>query len=352
MERPKFIISKKKVLEQYTKLKEICDFVSYSSKTNQVITKILEDNTDSLFSVHFVNELKHVKDTSRVLFIAQAWNQPQISDLIARGINSFIVDNEADLNKLIIFLENNDFHINLFLRIKFKENTVKTERYFVFGMRSDVVNEKIRELRKNREIAGKLISLGIHFHRKSQNVSEWNLKEEFENIIEKDVLKLIDVVNVGGGLPSQYANTNVNVIEGVLAKIKGFRNWLKQSGVKMVVEPGRFLAASSVKLVAEIIGMYENNIIVNASVYNGDMDALIIPIKLLVEGELRKEGKFAKPYVIKGMTPCSMDLFRYRVYLKEPKLKDKIIFLNAGAYNFSTDFCDLDKIDYEIVEDF
>ncbi|MFH1505814.1 MAG: decarboxylase, partial [archaeon] len=91
-----------------------------------------------------------------------------------------------------------------------------------------------------------------------------------------------------------------------------------------------------------------NNIIVSASVYNSDMDALIVPVKLLVEGELAKgEGE---PYVIKGYTPCSMDLFRYRVYLKNPKVGDEIVFLNAGAYNFTTDFCDLKKLETEVVD--
>jgi ornithine decarboxylase len=80
------------------------------------------------------------------------------------------------------------------------------------------------------------------------------------------------------------------------------------------------------------------------------MDALIVPVKLLVENELNKNEPEAQPYVIKGITPCSMDLFRYRVYLKNPKMGDTLIFLNAGAYNFSTDFCDLDKIETETIE--
>ncbi len=350
MQPPKFIISKKKVLEQYHKVEEICDFVSYSSKTNQIVTKILEENTNSLFSVHFMNELKHIKDNSRVLFIAQAWTQSQIQHLVNKGINSFIIDNEVDLNKLVLFLEGTEVKINLFLRIKFKENTIRTERYFVFGMNSEIVNKRIRELRSNEEIKSKIMSLGIHFHRKSQNISEWNLESEVESIIDKDVFDLIDVVNIGGGLPSEYANTNGNVVGGAIKGIKNFRLWLNQRKIKMIVEPGRFLAASSTKLVTEIIGIHGNNIIVNASVYGGNMDALIIPVKLLVEGELTDQDDLAKPYVVKGITPCSLDLFRYKVYLREPKLGDKITFLNAGAYNFSTDFCDLDKIDYEIVD--
>ncbi len=71
------------------------------------------------------------------------------------------------------------------------------------------------------------------------------------------------------------------------------------------------------------------------------MDSLVVPIKLLVEGEL-EEGE-GRPYVIKGISPDSMDIFRYRVYLDNPKVGDKLVFLNAGAYNYYCDLCNYEK---------
>jgi len=68
MEKPKFIISKEIVLKKYNEVKELCDYVSYSSKTNPVVTTILEEKTKSMFSIHLVNELKNVKDKSKILF--------------------------------------------------------------------------------------------------------------------------------------------------------------------------------------------------------------------------------------------------------------------------------------------
>lgn len=346
MQEAKFVLSRKKVLEQYNKIKNLCDVVSYSSKTNQEITKILEESTNCMFSLHMANELKHVKNKSRVIFLAQGWNQEEIQNLVSEGINSFIVDNERDLDELLIFLEQNQVEVDLLLRIKFKENTIRTERYFVFGMNSEVVNKRIRELRDNKKIK----NLGIHFHRKTQNMSEWNLKYDFENVINGEVIDLLDFVNIGGGIPSEYANTNVDVLQVIFNKIKEFRTWLSESGIRMIIEPGRFMAAPCARLVTRIIRIHDNNIVVNASVYNSELDALIVPIKLLVMGELKK-GEGA-PYVVKGITPCSMDLFRYKVYLKDPKEGDKLVFLNAGAYNFSSDFCDLEKLETEVVEDF
>jgi len=347
----KFIISKSKVLEQYNKVKQSCNTVSYSSKTNQDVTKILEKETNCMFSVHLVNELKHISDKSRVIFLAQAWDNNLIQNLINDGIRWFVVDNESDIITLTTFLENNKNtpKINLLLRLKLKEHTIRTEKYFVFGMNSDIINKQLKKLRNNNQIE----KLGIHFHRKTQNMAEWNLKYELNNIIEEENWKNIDVVNIGGGIPSKYANTNEDVIRTVFDKIAELREWLKEKEISLIIEPGRFIAAPAGRLITQIMSIDERNITVNASVYNTDMDALIVPVKLLVEGELTKEEaqeKGLKPFVIKGLTPCSMDLFRYRAYLDNPKVGNTLVFINAGAYNFTSDFCDLEKLETEVVE--
>jgi ornithine decarboxylase len=137
-------------------------------------------------------------------------------------------------------------------------------------------------------------------------------------------------------------------MKSIFDKIIDMKIWLNSKNIKMIIEPGRFIAALPIKLESEIINVYNDNIIINCSVYNSANDTFVANIRLLVEGEL-PEGK-GEPYTIKGSTPCSMDIFRYRVFLKKPKVGDKIIFLNAGAYNYSSDFCNLEKLKTIIVD--
>ncbi len=347
--KAKFIISKSIVLNKYYQIEKLCDLVSYSSKTNPLITSLLEENTDSIFSIHLFNELKDIKDKSRVLFLAQAWNNKKIKKLLDLGVKRFVIDNETDLNTFLEYIETNQPQgLTLLLRMKLKENTLKTERYFVFGINSDKINQRIKEICSNQKQKSSISNIGIHFHRKTQNMAEWNLRYELEDLITPEVMSLIDFINIGGGLPSEYANTNVNVLPSIFKKINEFKSWAHQQDVKIMIEPGRFIAAPAGKLITEIIGIDQNNITINASVYNCDLDALIVPVKLKVENELTKET--GEPFVIKGITPCSMDLFRYRVYLNNPKIGDFITFINAGAYNFTTEFCNLEKLDTEIIE--
>lgn len=334
---PKFILSKSKVYEQLEKCSEFADLVSYSSKTNPEVTHILQDRA-CFFSVHFENELKHIKDPSKAWFLAQGLSVERIRFLFNKGIRRFVIENTTDLDLLINELEQTNINIKLLLRAKLKEFTIRTEKHYVFGIAVDTVNKKIEELYNHKNI----LEIGIHFHRKTQNMAEWNLLHEIQHMFPETTLKKIELLCVGGGLPSEYANTNVKVIDSIVKRIQEVKKYLNSKKVLLMVEPGRFIAAPAGELHTTILSIIDNTIIVDASVYNSDMDALIVPVKLLVKGETTKEE--GKPYVVKGITPCSMDLFRYRVYLKEPRVGDSLVFVNAGAYNFYTDFCDLEKI--------
>lgn len=343
LDTARFILSKSKALEKYGFVKELCDEVSYSLKTNYEVGKVLQDNTDSSFSVHSVNEIRRVDYPERVWYFSQAWDEPEMDLLFDGGVRRFVVDNISDLRVLLKFLEQRDDKIDLLLRMRLKENTVHTGKHYVYGMYSKQVNELIPKLRSNDKIR----KLGVHFHRKSQNVSEWSLKYELEQCLSEVTLKKIDIVNIGGGIPGQYKNFRQAVLDSIITRIKEFREWLQGFGIKMIIEPGRFISAYCVELETTIKNIYDNNIIVNCSVYNGAMDTFVAHFRLLVKGEL-KQGE-GQAYAIKGNTPCSMDLFRYRVYLDNPKVGDKIIFENAGAYNFSTDFCSLEKLETVVV---
>jgi ornithine decarboxylase len=341
MSDARFILSRKKLMEQYNLVKALADEVSYSAKTNYEVSKVLESSANCFFSLHSMESLDVVSDKKRIWFLAQAWAQEEIARLFSLGVENFVVDNETDLKTFLLFLESNNATANLMLRLRLKEHTIHTGRYFVFGMAASQINRLIPELRKNQNIR----RLGVHFHRKTQNVSEWSVKQELEESLSGEILAAIDCLCIGGGLPVRYRNFSANVIDCIFAEIKSLKSWLNSLGIKMIIEPGRFLAAPCIKLETTIKSIYENNIVVNCSVYNSEMDTFVAGIKLEVEGELAS----GTPFTIKGQTPCSMDIFRYRVFLSNPKVGDKITFLNAGAYNFSSDFCCLKKLETVIV---
>jgi len=343
---PRFILSKSKVLDQYNKLKEFGLEISYSYKTNHEVGDVLQEFVeDCEFSVHAFEEIEMIKDKSKISFFTQAETEEELKIILGKGIINFVVDNEIDLRKLLKVVEVLKIKINLSLRMKFQEHRIGTGKYFVYGMPALKVNELIKEISENEFID----KFGVHIHRKSQNTSEWGIIEELEDSLDEEVLGRIDFVNLGGGLPANYRSYTGKADNYIFDKIKEAVGWLFEKKIETIIEPGRFIAAPAVKLETEIIQIQDQNIVINTTIYNCALDNVLTGTKMLVEDELSEEEE-GDYFLIKGNSPTRDDIFRYKVKLKDPKVGDKIVFLNAGAYNYTTDFFGYKKIETEVVD--
>jgi len=338
----KFILSKKKLLEQVNKLRKFNLNISYSYKTNREVGNVLQEISDIDFSIHDVEEIDMISKKNRIWFFTQAQNEEEFRKILEKGIRNFVVDNEVDLKTLLKVSKN--IKINLSLRMKFKEHRIGSGKYFVYGMSSKKINELVKNIYESDFIG----DIGVHIHRKSQNTSEWEIKKEIEDSLTEMTLKRISFLNLGGGLPSKYRSYSLKLLDYIFGKISEARDFLEKFNIKTYIEPGRFFASPCIKLETKIIQIQENNIIVDVSIYNCSLDTLLTGTKMLVEGETEK----GKSYLIKGNSPTRDDIFRYSVKLKKPKIGDKIVFLNAGAYNYATDFFGYKKLNTKILKDF
>ncbi len=335
MSEAKFILRKKILLQQLKKLKKLGLEVSYSYKTNNQVGDVLQKISDIEFSVHTHEDLDKIKQKKKTWFFLQAESKDQLKDLLSQGVKNFVVDNEIDLQNLLQIITQEKKKINLSIRMKFQEHRVGTGKYFVYGLSAKKVNKLILEL--DTEF---IENLGIHIHRKSQNTSEWEIREELEDSLDPKTLEKITILNLGGGLPTEYKSYKLGNYKYIFDKIKSAVEFLQSNNIKTYIEPGRFLAAPCVDLETEIIQIQGKNIIINTSVYYCALDTILTGTKLLVKGE--EQG--TDFYLIKGNSPTRDDIFRYKVSIKNPKVGDKIIFLNAGAYNYTTDFFGYKKL--------
>ena len=341
--KAKFILSKNVLLEQVKILQNLDLKVSYSYKTNKEVGNLLQKISNVDFSIHSKEEIDFIKDKSKIWFFLQAESKEELGLLLDKGIINFVVDNEIDLEKLLVVVEEKNLKINLSLRMKFQEHRINSGKYFIYGMSPKKVNEIISNIEKNSFID----RIGIHIHRKSQNTSEWELKDELEDSLTEETLRIINFLNLGGGLPITYRSYISNVLNYIFNKLKIAKNFLKDKEIETYIEPGRFLAGPCIKLETEIIQIQDKNIVINTTIYNCALDNVLTGTKMLIEGELDYSGK-GNFYLIKGNSPTRDDIFRYKVKLNNPKVGDKIVFLNAGAYNYTTDFFGYRKLETEI----
>ena len=366
MHKAKFILSKKKLLEQVKILEDLGLKISYSYKTNREVGNVLQEISDVDFSIHAQEEIDMIKDKSKIWFFVQAESEEGLKIILEKGIRNFVVDNEVDLKRFLNVIDVTPLgvpqsaelggKINLSLRMKFQEHRIGSGKYFVYGMSSKRINEIISEIKDN----GFIGKLGVHIHRKSQNTSEWEIKEELKDSLTEESLGRINFLNLGGGLPTKYRSYTMEVLNYIFEKLKDARTFLEEKNIKTYIEPGRFLAGPCVKLETEIIQIQGKNIVINTTIYNCALDTVLTGTKMLVEGELEEGALLSVPqsteywgnYLIKGNSPTRDDIFRYKVKLKNPKIGDKIVFLNAGAYNYTTDFFGGKKLGSEVVDSF
>jgi len=351
----KFILGKKKLLSQVRILQDLGFKISYSYKTNHEVGKVLQEKgfSNINFSIHAREEIHDIKDKKRIWFFMQAESSEEMEGLLDIGIGNFVIDNEIDLENLLKAAKCKKAKINLSIRMKFQEHRVGTGKYFVYGLPSKMVNELVLNLKENNNVN----KLGIHIHRKSQNTSEWEIKSELEDSLQEEVLKRIDFVNFGGGLPIKYKSYSASTMNYIFSKLREAREFLSAYEIESYIEPGRFLAGPCVKLETEIIQVQRNNIIINTTIYQCALDTVLTGTKMLVESEIFQEDFDAERdshYLIKGNSPTRDDIFRYRVGLKKSDIQvgNKIVFLNAGAYNYSTDFFGYHKLKTGVIEDF
>ena len=340
----RFIFNKRVLLEQLGKLKDLGLKVSYSYKTNRVVGHALQEISDCDFSIHSKDEINKIKDKSKIWFFTQAQSRRELINLVKKGIKNFVVDNEDDLNTLLSVVEKQKFKINLSLRMKFQEHRIGSGKYFVYGMSSEEINKIISKIKDNVFID----KLGVHIHRKSQNTNEWEIKEELQDSLTKKSFERIDFINFGGGLPVEYRGYTSKILPYIFGKILDAKKFLENFNIVTYIEPGRFLAAPSMTLEAEIIQIQGKTIVINTTIYNCALDNVLTGTKMLVKQELDDQS-LAEFYTIKGNSPTRDDIFRYKVKLNSPKIGDKIVFLNAGAYNYSTDFFGYKKLPIKLI---
>lgn len=222
---PRFVLDKKVLFEKVKELENLGLKISYSYKTNRIVGDILQNDLPSVdFSIHAKEEVDMIKDKSKISFFSQAESEKELEFLLDKGIRNFVVDNELDLERILSVINKKKIKIFLSLRMKFQEHRVGTGKYFVYGLPSNRVNELILKLKDNKKIS----SFGVHIHRKSQNTSEWEIVGELEDSLSEEALKIIDFINLGGGVPSVYRSSSSRVFEYVFQKLKETKDWLEK----------------------------------------------------------------------------------------------------------------------------
>ena len=247
------------------------------------------------------------------------------------GVRTFSLDSEDELRK--IHDETNGARdLALFVRIAVpaKNSRVPLERKFgVTGAKA------ARLLVKARQVAAEL---GICFHVGSQTTTPdaylTALAEVHKLIVKAGVV--VDRLDVGGGFPSRYPDSNPAPLMAFIDTIKaGIETLPVREDVRVMCEPGRALVAEAESLIVRVDARRGDDLFINDGAYGTLYDAahlgFIFPPRLVSRPV--DAGEPLVPFSFYGPTCDSID------YMKGPFLLpasihegDYIEIGNIGAY--------------------
>lgn len=252
------------------------------------------------------------------------------------GVNTFVVDHMDELEKV---LQETDGAEGVTIMVRINTPPVEGVLYHLAAKFGADPEEAARML---REAKSRGCQIGLAFHVGSQCLVPGAYSKALE--ICGQVLDMagqpIQYLDVGGGFPAEYLNTNLPNFEDFIREIENGVKALKlRRDCVLMCEPGRALVAEAMSIVLQVQLVKGERLYVNDGVYGAFSEMVTAGIRL--PAELIRLGKPApsasmKSFVLNGPTCDSVDVLPGTFELPEDVREgDWIEIDRLGAYSFA-----------------
>ncbi len=337
--RTPFLIIRRSVLKkQYERFRKCLPHVTpyYAIKANShpgIIKTFVK--LGACFDVASAAEMKLVLkfgvSPSKIIFANTIKSAEDIICARRRRVRLVTFDNEPELYKLAKYYPG----AHVIVRIKVENQGSMVELSLKFGAESD---QAFFLLRKAKTLG--LVPAGVSFHVGSQSKNVENYLQALEitanifNQTKENGLPL-KILDIGGGFPIPHFDNEIGInFERMAAQIRKQINALFDKNVKVIAEPGRFLAGPSGILVTQVVGRtFRNNknyYYLNDGIY-GDFSGIVFDHCKYEFKTLRRGQKFLS--ALAGPTCDSFDTISMNEEIAELYVDDVIYVKNIGAYS-------------------
>jgi len=348
---PLYIYSAKTILGHFLKLKSAFSFlkplICYSVKANSNLSllKLLTSKGSGLDIVSGgeLYRAKRIKcPAKQIVYASVGKTDAEIRDAINYGILMFNIESLPELvrvNKISGKLKKKT-KVALRFNPDVKPGThayVTTgEKKTKFGMDEG----EVKRIFVSRDKYSSLRIVGIHMHIGSQITKGAPFVKTFKKAnrvireLKSKGIKL-EYLNIGGGMGIVYDKERPQTAKEFAGKVLPL---LKESGLKIVLEPGRFIVGNAGILVAKVIYVKEtaskNFIIIDAAMNDLARPSLYRAYHKIVPLTKGTSVKVVKSADIVGPV-CESGDFLGKGRKIKAKAGDYIAVLGAGAYGFS-----------------
>jgi diaminopimelate decarboxylase len=282
-------------------------------------------------------------DPAKIVFAGVGKTEPEIAAALRAAILAFNVESEAEAESIAAVARQLRLHAPICLRVN-PDVDAGTHAYISTGKKENKFGIPIgdaRRLMKKLATLPQLDLIGVHCHIGSQILDPSVYVEAIGRMAELIRLLRGDghrlrVLNMGGGFGIAYTDEQEPMDVAGLAK--RLAPTIESLGVKLILEPGRFIAGPAGFLLTRVIYV-KPGAAKNFAIVDGAMNDLIRPSlysafhRILLDGPERRGKRLA--YDVVGPICESGDfLGKDRVF---PPLAagDLLLACDAGAYGMA-----------------
>jgi diaminopimelate decarboxylase len=348
---PLYVYSYNTFIGHYLKLKkafaQVSPLICYSVKANSnlAIIKALVAagaGLDIVSGGELFRALKAGCKPEKIVYASVGKTASEIEEAIRKGILFFNVESLPELENINRISGRLKKKTSVAIRIN-PDVAPKTHHYITTGKLTNKFGIDLDTAQKILLLGKKFTHLdisGIHIHIGSQITDGAPFVEAIKKVIafiSGLKTKGIDIryLNIGGGLGIVYHNEKPQTADEFAGKILPM---LKASGLKIIMEPGRFIIGSAAILVVKVLYIKKTPL-KNFIIVDGGMNDLIRPALYEAHHEIvplkaSRRSRTVKADVV-GPICESGDFLAKERALPELKEGDHIAVMCTGAYGFS-----------------
>lgn len=348
---PLYVYSYHTLIDHYIKLKtafkKIDPLICYSVKANSNlgILKALVDKGAGLDIVSGGELFRAIKagcPAKRIVYASVGKTDHEIEEAIKLGILFFNVESLPELENIQRIARRLNKVTNVALRIN-PDVEPKTHKFITTGKITNKFGIDFRSAHQILLTAGGFSHIrinGLHLHIGSQITTAEPFVAAIGKIV-KFIASLPDTeleyLNIGGGLGIVYDHETPQTADKFAKKVLPL---LDKSGLKIILEPGRFIVGNAGILIAKVLYIKSTPkkkfVIVDAGMNDLIRPALYSAYHNILPLRAAKQGLRATEKVdVVGPICESGDFFAKERLLPKVKEGDYLAIMGAGAYGFS-----------------
>lgn len=351
---PFYLYSYKTITDHYAKLakafRPIKPLICFSMKANSNLAflKALVKKGAGLDIVsggELYRALKVGCSPQRIVYAGVGKTESEIAQAIEAGILLFNVESVAELETIDNLARRKGKVIDLSLRLN-PDVDPQTHRYIAtgkkeskFGMDLDLAYEVYTEQDDfpNLRIVGAHVHIGSQITRGEPFVRAFKKVLSFIEKLRANGVRM-EYLNLGGGLAAIYKEERPQTAAEYAARIIPLVRQVVRQGVRIIFEPGRFIAANSGIFVTRVLYMKPTRP-KNFIIVDGAMNDLLRPSLYDAYHEVRPlreiQGKGKVLSDVVGPVCESGDFFARDRMLPVFEKGDGLAIMTAGAYGFT-----------------